>query len=133
MPPHTNNFSAFYFLLGSSCALNFNNITGPAMVVLPLLYQQAGWLLPSVALLTLWALSCVASAMLCEAMQRIPGNLAFARRFEYCPLVRHYLGKQCYYAAMVSQGKRLRCQSGFNGRHLWHLWDGAAFTYHCPH
>jgi len=39
---------AGFFLWGGcrSCVLNFNNITGPAVIVLPLLFQQAGWVLP---------------------------------------------------------------------------------------
>lgn len=36
--------------IGASFALTVNAIVGPALVALPLLYQQAGWLLPTAAL-----------------------------------------------------------------------------------
>lgn len=85
-----------------SCILNFNNITGPTMVVLPLLFQQAGWLFPTVSLLLMWVASSLAASMLCESMQRIPGNRSFGRRYEYCTLVRHYFGQKWYTVAMVA-------------------------------
>ncbi|CAI5460741.1 unnamed protein product [Closterium sp. Yama58-4] len=39
--------------------------------------------------------------MMCEAQQRIPGNKGFARRFEYCTLVRHYFGDRWYTLAQI--------------------------------
>ncbi|CAI5953959.1 unnamed protein product [Closterium sp. NIES-65] len=35
------------------------------------------------------------------AQQRIPGNKGFARRFEYCTLVRHYFGDRWYALAQI--------------------------------
>eukprot|EP00850_Spirogloea_muscicola_P000501 SM000002S05581 [mRNA] locus=s2:1052079:1055615:+ [translate_table: standard] len=87
-------------LLGS-CVLNFNNITGPAMVVLPLLYQEAGWFLPTLGLLAMYIISSFSATMICESMQLIPGNKSFGQRYEYCSVVRHYFGKHWYLAAQV--------------------------------
>eukprot|EP00850_Spirogloea_muscicola_P008048 SM000042S15315 [mRNA] locus=s42:212999:216528:- [translate_table: standard] len=87
-------------LLGS-CVLNFNNITGPAMVVLPLLYQEAGWFLPTLGLLAMYIISSFSATMICESMQLIPGNRSFGQRYEYCSVVRHYFGKNWYLAAQV--------------------------------
>lgn len=85
----------------SSCVLNFNNITGPGVVVLPLLYAQAGWFLPTLGLLLMWLASSFAATMLCEAQQRVPGNRAFQKRYEYCELVRHYYGERWHLVAQV--------------------------------
>jgi amino acid permease len=49
-------------------------------VLLPLLNQQAGWLTPTVAMVVVYVLSSFAATMLCEAMQRIPGNFTFEHR-----------------------------------------------------
>ena len=49
-------------------------------VLLPLLNQQAGWLMPMLSLTIMYVLSSLAATMLCEAMQRIPGNFTFEHR-----------------------------------------------------
>eukprot|EP00730_Choanoeca_flexa_P000797 TRINITY_DN10338_c0_g1_i6.p1 TRINITY_DN10338_c0_g1~~TRINITY_DN10338_c0_g1_i6.p1 ORF type:complete len:603 (+),score=166.30 TRINITY_DN10338_c0_g1_i6:181-1989(+) len=85
---------------GSFC-LNLNNCMGPAMVLLPLLNQQAGWLTPSIAMVVVYALSSFAATMLCEAMQRIPGNFTFEHRYEFATTVRHYYGRTAYIVFQV--------------------------------
>lgn len=87
--------------LKSSLCLIINNIMGPAMVALPYLTQRAGWL----PVLLVNAICCVcsglSSAMLCEALQRIPGNFFFlgtnpetGQRYEFCDAVTFYWGKR---------------------------------------
>ena len=49
-------------------------------MILPLLFQQAGWLTPTIAILVTYVLSSFACTMLCEAMQMIPGNRSFNMR-----------------------------------------------------
>ncbi|EGD76432.1 hypothetical protein PTSG_07549 [Salpingoeca rosetta] len=85
---------------GSFC-LNLNNCMGPAMVLLPLLNQQAGWVMPTIALAIMFVLSSLAATMLCEAMQRIPGNFTFEHRFEFATVVKHYYGKRWYIVFQV--------------------------------
>ncbi|XP_062506750.1 uncharacterized protein LOC134183270 [Corticium candelabrum] len=82
---------------GSFC-LQLNNSMGPAMVLLPLMNQAAGWLTPTITLVLLFFLSTLAGTMLCEAMQRIPGNRNFNAepRYEFATTVRHYYGKTAY-------------------------------------
>eukprot|EP00043_Microstomoeca_roanoka_P018373 m.196087 g.196087 ORF g.196087 m.196087 type:complete len:595 (+) comp16812_c0_seq2:200-1984(+) len=82
---------------GSFC-LNINNCMGPALVLLPLLNQQAGWLTPTLALTVMFVLSSLAATMLCEAMQRIPGNFTFSHRYEFATVVKHYYGQRWYIA-----------------------------------
>lgn len=95
-----------FWLHCRSCVLNFNNITGPAVIVLPLLFQQAGWLVPTVGMLVMWVCSSFAATMLTESMQRIPGNHEFQHRYEYSTLVRHYFGDRWYLLAQVGGPSR---------------------------
>ena len=85
---------------GSLC-LNVNNILGPAIVAYPLIFAQSGWLLPSVVLVVVCVLSAFSSTMLCEAMQRIPGNHGLTKRYEYTSTVRHYWGHEWYVASQI--------------------------------
>ena len=84
--------------LAGGLVLNINNIMGPAMVALPFLNQSAGWLSPTLVLMLCCCLSAMASTMLCEAMQRIPGNRNFdaiapnGQRYEFCDVILHYYG-----------------------------------------
>eukprot|EP00117_Sycon_ciliatum_P031304 scpid48664/ scgid4434/ len=87
----------------ASCCLNLNNCMGPAMVLLPLVSQQAGWFTPTLALLVVFVFSTFAGTMLCEAMQRIPGNSRFSAvpRIEFTTAVRHYYGTKAYYVFQI--------------------------------
>lgn len=69
---------------GSFC-LNLNNCMGPAMVLLPLVYSQAGWFTPTLVLIIIFILSSFNATMLCEAMQRIPNNFNFEHRYVSSP------------------------------------------------
>jgi hypothetical protein len=40
-------------------------------------------------------------SMLCEAMQRIPGNYNFLRRKEFATTIRHYWGRKGYIAGQI--------------------------------
>eukprot|EP01052_Picozoa_sp_SAG31_P007364 SAG31_NODE_351_length_17237_cov_7.010445_8_plen_703_part_00 len=51
-----------------SLSLLANNMLGPGMVTLCAVYQDAGWLPTSAALLMIWMLSTLAASMLCEAI-----------------------------------------------------------------
>lgn len=41
-------------------------------------------------------MSSFAATMLCDAMQRIPGNRDFGRRFEFATTVEHFYGRRAY-------------------------------------
>ena len=78
-----------------SLVLMINNIMGPGMVALPFVFQSSGWAPATFALGVCGVFSALAGTMLCEAMQRIPGNRAYGTaltRYEYCDVVRHYWG-----------------------------------------
>ena len=65
---------------------------GAAIVALPLVNQQAGWVTPTICILFVFVISSFASTMLVEAMQRIPGNSGLTQRWEFCAIVGHYFG-----------------------------------------
>ena len=48
---------------------------------------------PTLALFVAYMLSSLAATMLCEAMQRIPGNQNFEHRYEFATTVQHYYGR----------------------------------------
>ena len=69
---HTQPTTKTIGFLDSFC-LHLNNLTGPALVLLPLINQEAGWLPCTIGLFLLAFFSFLASTMLAEAIQRIPG------------------------------------------------------------
>jgi amino acid permease len=85
-------FGAKTISYAGSCCLNLNNVMGAAIVALPLVNQQAGWLTPTLCILFVFVVSSFASTMLVEAMQRIPGNRKLTQRWEFCAVVGHYFG-----------------------------------------
>ncbi len=54
--------------------LLLNNLTGPGLPLLPLMIQQAGYVVPVLALVAVAVLSAVSATMLTEAMKYVPGN-----------------------------------------------------------
>ena len=77
-----------------SFALILNNAMGPGMLVLPLIMQEAGLITSMIVLVAVYLLSTVSCTMLCDAIQRIPGNRDFTQRVEYSTAVDYYLGKR---------------------------------------
>ena len=70
-------------LLGS-IALTTNNISGPAQLQLPAVFQASGWLVPLCVCVLLSVCSSLAVAFLSMAIARAPGNsYSFERRLEY--------------------------------------------------
>lgn len=60
------------------------------MVALPILFQDAGLLVPTLAMILCWVMSSVCSSMLVEAMERIPGNEGLNKRIEFSAIFGHY-------------------------------------------
>lgn len=92
-----------------SIALNLNNVMGPATVAFPMIYQSSGWLVPTVLLVAVCIMSAFSATMLCEAMQRIPGNHNFIKRFEFTTTVRHYWGERWYIISQILINICLQC------------------------
>lgn len=90
-------------------SLLINNITGPAMVTIPLVYQGAGYFTPTLCLVVMSVLSSLASAFMCEAMACIPGNEHFQGRVEFSTLVNFFFGTTGLVLAQIFINCALQC------------------------
>lgn len=90
-------------------SLLLNNITGPAMVTMPLLFLHAGWLTPTLCLIAMSILGTLASGFLCEAAAIIPGNHHFEGRVEFSTLVSFFFGKKGLIVAQIFINISLQC------------------------
>jgi hypothetical protein len=72
------------------------------MVALPSMYQQAGWLSPTVLMVVCAFIGAQASTMLSEAMTKLPGNDVFQSRAEIISLARFYFGRSWLYGLTVA-------------------------------
>ena len=79
-------------------SLLLTSITGPGLVILPYVFQQSGWVLPSLAIVAIGVLSAVAGLFVVEAVSRFPGNDAFERNVEFTVMVHQFYGRYWYYA-----------------------------------
>jgi len=80
----------------ASLILLFNNLSGPGVVGLPLLFQQAGWMVPSICMILIAVTTWLASSMLCEAMRYYPQNRGYNSRIEFSTLTKYYFGHKFY-------------------------------------
>jgi amino acid permease len=90
-------------------SLLVNNITGPAMVTVPLLFQGAGWIVPTLCLLLMTVLSTLAASFICEAMAIVPHNSQFELRVEFSTLVHFFFGKVGQIVAQIFINISLQC------------------------
>uniref|UniRef100_A0A6B2L2R7 Amino acid transporter transmembrane domain-containing protein n=1 Tax=Arcella intermedia TaxID=1963864 RepID=A0A6B2L2R7_9EUKA len=84
-----------------SLTLLFNNLSGPGVVGLPLIFQQAGWLLPCITMAWISVTTWLASSMICEAMRYYPNNIGYSTRIEFATLCKFYSGKYLYYFILL--------------------------------
>eukprot|EP01059_Diplonema_ambulator_P011845 TRINITY_DN21908_c1_g1_i1.p1 TRINITY_DN21908_c1_g1~~TRINITY_DN21908_c1_g1_i1.p1 ORF type:complete len:484 (+),score=46.16 TRINITY_DN21908_c1_g1_i1:58-1509(+) len=71
----------------SSFMLIVNNITGPGLVVMPLVFAQGGWVLAVASLGVCMAVSFGCGLMLLEAVRSVPGNKGFSGAVEIGELI----------------------------------------------
>eukprot|EP00658_Telonema_sp_P-2_P068566 TRINITY_DN5749_c0_g3_i1.p1 TRINITY_DN5749_c0_g3~~TRINITY_DN5749_c0_g3_i1.p1 ORF type:complete len:567 (+),score=113.34 TRINITY_DN5749_c0_g3_i1:206-1906(+) len=77
---------------GSICLI-VNNVTGPGMLVLPIMFQHSGWFVPGVMFVAVTLISAVSCCAICDAIARMPGNRNFDKRVEFATVFEHYLGR----------------------------------------
>jgi hypothetical protein len=75
-----------------STILLVNTICGPGFLVIPMVYQQSGWVLPTVLFIFMFVASSFSATFLTDAIARIPGNSDFDRRIEFACIFDHYFG-----------------------------------------
>jgi len=79
-----------------------NNVTGPGIAALPLVFVTAGWF-PSLLLLAVLALTSGAAAiLLCDAIRELPGNANYGRRVELLSAVEELLPRWTYVTAFAT-------------------------------
>jgi len=82
------SFYSFVFII--------NQIYGPGVLAIPIVFQQGGWFLTTVVLTVFLLTSAFSSTLLCEALSLIPGNKHFELHIEYTGAVKHYFGRTWY-------------------------------------
>ena len=79
-----------------SFALITNNMTGPAMMGLPNVFLQAGYLPSILCILYVCMSSSICGTLLAETIAFIPGNREFTKNIEFSVAFHHYLGDTWY-------------------------------------
>lgn len=102
----TKSLNTFY-----SIVFIINQIYGPGVLAIPIVFQQGGWLLTSIVLGLFLILSCFSSTLLCEALSLIPGNRHFDKHIEFTVAVKHYFGHRWY---MLFQLLMNLCMQSYN-------------------
>ncbi|KAF9165343.1 hypothetical protein DFQ26_000277 [Actinomortierella ambigua] len=87
--------------LWGGIALLISNMTGPGLITLPILAQQAGWLPTIAVFLLIGLLSSLSSLFICEAMTEVPGNEYFQSNVEFSNLVLCFFGKRYHVLVQV--------------------------------
>ncbi|RKO95678.1 hypothetical protein CAUPRSCDRAFT_4115, partial [Caulochytrium protostelioides] len=87
-------------MLSSLCLL-INAQIGPGIPFTPLLFQEAGWLVPIIAFAVFAVVSSFSVLFLVEAMQALPGNRHFQGTVEYATLINFYFGKWWHVVGQV--------------------------------
>ncbi len=85
----------------SGIFLLLNNMMGVGVPLLPIMFQQAGYVVPLLCIAIVSVLSYLAATMLTEAMKYLPGNTNFNERVEYSSLAKFYLGRWPYIATQI--------------------------------
>lgn len=84
-----------------SLALLVSGLTGPSLAVIPLLFQQAGWLTPLIAFALIAFLTGSATLFVIEVMASIQGNEEFQASIEFTTIAHLYLGKRWHWAVQI--------------------------------
>jgi len=82
-------------------SLLVSNLTGPGLVSLSLVYQDSGWLTPTICLVVMMIMSTLSGVFLCEAMATLPGNESLQGRVEFTTLVRFFFGSKGHIISQV--------------------------------
>ncbi|KAI8915328.1 hypothetical protein DFJ77DRAFT_462200 [Powellomyces hirtus] len=82
-------------------SLLISSVTGPGILTIPLLFQQAGWLVPTLCFLVISFLAALGCLFLIESMTYFPGNEKFQRNVELTVLVHQFYGRKWYYLMHV--------------------------------
>jgi amino acid permease len=80
-----------------SLSIAVNSITGPAMVNLPLAFQQSGIIPTTVTLVFISILSSLCSLHMANTISKVPGNEAFRKEIEFSQAFYMFWGRRWWY------------------------------------
>jgi len=86
-------FFSFIFII--------NQIYGPGVLAIPIVFQQGGWLVTTVVLGLFAIISSFSATLLTEALSMIPGNKKFDKHIEFSGMVKFFYGKSWYVVFQV--------------------------------
>ena len=87
LPAKSLNFTySFIFII--------NQIYGPGVLAIPIVFQQSGLILTILFLTLFCIISSLASTLLCQSIALIPGNARYDRRFEFSSCIAYYWHSQ---------------------------------------
>eukprot|EP01031_Cornospumella_fuschlensis_P035452 gene35452-42971_t len=95
-PPFAHTIGPF-----GSFALIMNNLTGPAMLGFPSLFQKAGVIPVTVSIVFAWIASSLCGTLMADAIGSIKGNHDFSRQVDFSAAFRLIVGKDWYVIAEV--------------------------------
>jgi amino acid permease len=78
-----------------------NNISGAGMLTLPKVFQDAGWVVPTLVFIVICVSSSLAATFLTDAMVRIPGNSQFDLRVEFACIFGEFFGPKMKHLAQA--------------------------------
>ena len=82
-----------------SFVLLANNIAGPGLVTLPVVFQKAGIIPTVTCIMVMCICSSFSGALMSEVIQRLPGNANYVLNVEYSALFDIIMGPTAYYIA----------------------------------
>ncbi len=77
-----------------SLSLVANNISGPAMMGLPIVFREAGIIPTILCILVTWVMSSLCGTFLAETIQKLPGNEKFEKNVDFSYIFSKVVGKQ---------------------------------------
>eukprot|EP01133_Synstelium_polycarpum_P010702 gene10702-12447_t len=86
-----------------------NQIYGPGVLSIPVVFQQAGWVMTLVSLTFFLFISAMASTLLCESLALIPGNRTFEKHIEYSVAIKYYFGKKAHFGFQILNNFCIQC------------------------
>ncbi|TPX51839.1 hypothetical protein SeLEV6574_g00006 [Synchytrium endobioticum] len=84
-----------------SVSLLVSSITGPGLVFVTVLYQQAGLVVPTLCFILVAIITSLTSLFLAEAVANFPRNERLERDVELSTLVRHFFGRRWEFCMQV--------------------------------
>ncbi|CDH54422.1 aaap amino acid permease [Lichtheimia corymbifera JMRC:FSU:9682] len=80
-----------------SVSLLVSSMTGPGLATIPPLFQQSGWLAPTIIFIVVGVLSAFSTFFMCEVLSSIKGNEKFQAKVEFTTVAQLILGKKYHF------------------------------------